>query len=104
MGHEVVLTTRKHPDTTALAKALGEEFITIGKYDPESAYTRLLEGTRRQLQFCRMFKENAPNFAISHQSPEMCRVAFGLSIPVITTSDAPHATAPNKLKIGRAHV
>jgi len=99
LGNEVVLTTRKHLDTTALAEALGEKFITIGKYNPKSAYTRLLEGTRRQLQFCRMFKENAPNLAISHQSPEMCRVAFGLGIPVINTSDAPHATAPNKLTL-----
>lgn len=104
LGHKVTLTTRKHPDTTALAEALGEKFITIGKYDPTSAYTRVLESTRRQLQFCKMFKEKPPDLAISHQSPEMCRVAFGLGTPIITTSDAPHATAANKLTLSLSNV
>jgi len=99
IGHEVVLTTRKHPDTLALAEVLGEEFITIGKYAPASAYTRVLESTLRQLQFCRMFKENAPDLAVSHQSPELCRVAFGLGVPIIATSDAPHAIAANRLTL-----
>jgi predicted glycosyltransferase len=103
-GHEVVLTTRKHLDTTALAKTLGEEFIIVGKYDPTSAYTRVLESTRRQLRFCEMFEGTPPEMAVSHQSAEMCRVAFGLGIPVITTSDAPHATAANKLTLSLSNV
>jgi len=103
-GHEVILTTRTHPDTTALAKTLGENFVVVGKYDPTSAYTRLLEGTRRQLEFCEMFKKTPPNLAVSHQSPDMCRVAFGLGIPVINTSDAPHAIAANKLTLALSKV
>jgi len=31
MGHEVVLTTRKHPDTVPLAKFLNEDFIVVGR-------------------------------------------------------------------------
>lgn len=46
-----------------------------------------------------MFKEDAPDLAISHQSIEMCRVAFGLGIPIISTADAPHAEAANKLTL-----
>jgi len=103
-GHQVILTTRTHPDTIALAKTLGENFTVVGKYNPVSAYTRLLEGTRRQLQFCEMFQETQPNLAVSHQSPDMCRVAFGLGIPVINTSDAPHAIAANKLTLGLSNV
>jgi predicted glycosyltransferase len=98
-GHEVILTTRAHPDTTLLAKALGENFIIVGKYNPTSAYARLLEGTRRQLRFCEMFRKTSPQLAVSHQSPDMCRVAFGLGIPIINTSDAPHALAANKLTL-----
>jgi predicted glycosyltransferase len=83
---------------------LSEEFVTVGKYDPTSAYTRVLESTRRQLQFCRMFKEDVPDLAVSHQSPEMCRVAFGLGTPIINTSDAPHATAANKLTLSLSNI
>jgi predicted glycosyltransferase len=103
-GHEVILTTRVHPDTTSLAKALDERFVIVGKYNPASAYTRLLEGTRRQLLFCKMFEKNPPDMAVSHQSPDMCRVAFGLGIPTINTSDAPHATAANKLTLALSNV
>jgi predicted glycosyltransferase len=103
-GHEVILTTREHPDTTALAKVLGEDFIIVGKYDPTSAYTRVLESTRRQLRFCEMFKDTSPEMALSHQSPEMCRVAFGLGIPITTTSDSPHATAANRLTLSLSNV
>jgi predicted glycosyltransferase len=103
-GHEVVLTTRVHPDTISLAKALDETFVVVGKYNPASAYTRLLEGTHRQLLFCKMFEKNPPELAVSHQSPDMCRVAFGLGVPVINTSDAPHATAANKLTIALSSI
>jgi predicted glycosyltransferase len=103
-GHEVILTTRMHPDTISLAKALDEKFVIVGKYDPASAYTRLLEATRRQLQFCKMFEKNPPDMAVSHQSPDMCRAAFGLGIPIINTSDAPHAIAANKLTLALSNV
>lgn len=103
-GHEVILTTRVHPDTVGLAKALDEKFIVVGKYGPASPYTRLLEGTRRQLLFCKMFERNLPGMAVSHQSPDMCRVAFGLGVPIINTADAPHATAANKLTIALSNV
>jgi hypothetical protein len=88
-----------HPDTIGLAKALDAKFIIVGRYNPASAYTRLLEGTRRQLLFCKMFEKEAPDFAVSHQSPDMCRVAFGLGVPIVNTSDTPHATAANKLTV-----
>ncbi len=99
LGHQPVLTTREHPDTLALADMLGEEFAVVGKYDPTSLFTRLKESIQRELLFCQMFKEDAPDLAISHQSIEMCRVAFGLGIPIISTADAPHAEAANKLTL-----
>jgi len=99
LGHKVTITTRRHPDTIGVARILGEKIVVVGKYDPTSLYSRLLEGTRRQLHFCKMFKDRSPDVAISNQSPELCRVAFGLGIPTITTSDSPHAVAANKLTL-----
>jgi len=97
LGHEVILTTRKHPDTLPLANLLGENFIVIGKYDPTSLRSRLQESAKRELLFCKMFKNDPPDLAISHASVELCRVAFGLGIPIIATHDSPHAEAVNKL-------
>lgn len=97
LGHEVVLTTRRHPDTLALASLLKEEFINVGKYDPSSPSSRLKESAKRQLLFCKMFEKTPPNVAISHRSVDLCRVAFGLGTPNISTHDTPYAEAVNRL-------
>lgn len=97
--HEVTLTTRKHPDTVPLAELLNEKVIVIGKYDPKSLSSRLKEGLRRQLAFCKIFRQNLPNVAISHGSVDQIRVAFGLGIPTITTVDTPYADAVHRLTL-----
>jgi predicted glycosyltransferase len=99
LGYEVILTTREHPDTLPIAKALNEKFITIGKYDPASLFTRLQESTQRMLKMCELFEDNVPDLAVAHQSVELCRVAFGLNIPLILTADTPYAQAVNRLTI-----
>jgi predicted glycosyltransferase len=96
-GHEMVLTTRKHPDTVDVANFLGEKFTVVGDYNPKSLLTRLKSGTRRQLLFCRAFAKNPPDVAISHGSVDLCRVAFGLGKPIILTVDTPYADAVHKL-------
>lgn len=97
LGHEVIFTTRVHPDTLALAKFLKEDVIVVGKYNPRSKLARLRESAKRQLMFCRMFKKSVPDVAISHCSIELCRVAFGLGIPNISTHDTVYAEAVNRL-------
>jgi len=98
-GHEVILTTRNHPDTLPIAEFLGEKFIAIGRYNPKSLLTRLKNGTKRQLLFCKIFGQKAPDIAISHGSVDQCRVAFGLGKPIISTVDTPYAHAVHKLTL-----
>jgi uncharacterized protein len=98
-GHEVVFTTREHPDTLALARLLGEEPLVVGKYYPSTLSSRLEESANRIIRFSRMFKDDPPDVAIAHQSVELCRTAFGLGIPIVLTADTPHAKAVNKLTI-----
>ncbi|MBS7621500.1 DUF354 domain-containing protein [Candidatus Bathyarchaeota archaeon] len=98
-GHKVVLTTRKHPDTIPLAKFLNENFVVVGKYNPKSLLSRLREGTKRQLLFCKIFGATVPDVAISHGSVDQIRVAFGLKIPTITTVDTPYADAVHRLTL-----
>ena len=50
-----------------------------------------------------MFKDNPPDVAVAHQSVELCRVAFGLGIPIVLTADTPYAYAVNRLTIPFAH-
>jgi len=98
-GYEVVLTTREHPDTISLANLLNEKFIVVGKYNPKSLLSRLREGIRRQLSFCKIFEKNIPNVAISQCSVDQIRVTFGLGIPSIMTIDTPYAEAVNRLTL-----
>lgn len=97
LGHKVMLTTRDHKDTLPLAELLKEKIIKVGKYDPTSLLSSLRESSKRQVLFCKMFENNKPDVAISHRSVELCRVAFGLQIPSISTHDTTHAKAVNKL-------
>ncbi|MBX5328102.1 MAG: DUF354 domain-containing protein [Candidatus Bathyarchaeota archaeon] len=99
LGHEIILTTRRHPDTLPLAEFLNEKFIVAGKYNPKSLLTRLKEGTVRQLMFCKIFEKETPKVAISHGSVDLCRVAFGLGAKVITTVDTPYAEAVHRLTL-----
>jgi predicted glycosyltransferase len=99
LGHEYVFTTREHPDTVSLAKALGEEPIVIGRYDPSSFHSRLRESANRMLGLLKLFESQTPDIAIAHQSIELCRIAFGLDVPIILTADTPHAEAANRLTV-----
>lgn len=99
LGHEVVLTTRKHPDTVALARLLGEKPIVVGEYAAESLSSRLVMSAKRVIEFSELFRNGLPDVAISHQSVELCRTAFGLGIPIVLTADTPHAEAVNRLTI-----
>ena len=98
-GHQIIFTTRKHPDTIPLARILGEVPTVVGEYKPSSLYSRLEESSKRIIEFSKMFRDNPPDIAIAHQSVELCRTAFGLGIPIILTADTPHAVAVNRLTI-----
>ncbi|MDH5459681.1 MAG: DUF354 domain-containing protein [Candidatus Bathyarchaeota archaeon] len=99
LGYEVILTTRKHPDTLPLAEFLNEKPVVVGKYAPASKLTRLRESAKRQLLFCKMFEKDPPDIAIMHVSIECARVAFGLGIPLISTFDTPHAEVQCRLTV-----
>ena len=103
LEHEFVFTTREHPDTIPLARILGENPIVVGKYDPSTLSSRLEASAERTIEFSKLFKDNPPDIAITHQSVELCSTAFALGIPIILTADTPYAFAVNKLTIPLAH-
>jgi predicted glycosyltransferase len=82
-----------------MAKYLDEKFIVIGKYAPSTLLSRLQESTQRVFKMCEYFEDNVPDLAVAHQSVELCRVAFGLNVPIILTADTPYADTVNRLTI-----
>jgi len=98
-GHEMILTTRRHPDTLPMIEYLDEEFLSVGEYDPRSLFTRLKGGLRRQLLLAKIFERRPLDVAVSHGSVDQCRVAFGLGKPVISTVDTPYAQAVHRLTL-----
>jgi len=97
-GHEVILTTREHPDTMNVMKILGERSEIVGKYDPTSLATRLGASLEREVEFYEMFKDDKPEAAISHGSVELSRIAFGLGVQSICTGDTTYVKA-NRLVV-----
>ena len=93
LGHQLILTTRKHPDTLSVMNALGEQFKIVGKYDPTSLASRFRASIERELQFYEMFKDDKPDIAISHGSVELCRTAFALGVQNICTGDTIYTKA-----------
>jgi predicted glycosyltransferase len=102
-GHEVVLTTREHPDTVGVADVVGEKPVVVGKYAPASLFSRLEASASRMMGFSKLFRNRLPDMAVAHQSVELCRTAFGLGVPITLTADTPHAVAVNKLTIPLAN-
>ena len=102
-GYEFIFTTREHPDTIPLAKLLGEKPLVVGRYNPSTLTSRLQESAERIIEFAKLFEKSKPDVAVAHQSVELCRVAFGLGIPIVLTADTPHALAVNRLTIPFAH-
>jgi predicted glycosyltransferase len=98
-GHEIILTTRSHPDTLPMAESLGELYHVVGRYNPKTLQTRLKNGSMRQLSFCKTFEKNAPDVAVSHGSVDQTRVAFGLGKTIILTVDTPYADAVHRLTL-----
>ncbi|MFW6110443.1 MAG: DUF354 domain-containing protein [Thermoproteota archaeon] len=99
LGHEVLLTTRQHPDTLPIAEIMGEKFEVVGEYDPSSLLSMLRKSAQRQLLFCEMFEKGPPDLAIAHGSVELCRVAYGLNVPVISVHDTPHNEIVKRLTL-----
>ena len=60
-GHEVIFTTREHPDTLALARIIGENPIVVGRYmRPGGKYAHV----RREYE--RLMVEAKKKFELTH--------------------------------------
>ena len=98
-GHEVFKTTRRYREVEGLLRLKGIDAMVVGRHGGATLIGKLRANAQRILGLTRIVEELKPDMAISFSSPEMARVAFGLSIPNICISDSPHAEAVSKLTV-----
>lgn len=95
----VFLTTRDYDLNRQLAHKLWSRYFVIGHYPGSTPLAKLKESVRRQEDLIRVVEHERPDVHVTFVSPDSTRVAFGLGIPVITSSDSPHSDAVSRLTI-----
>ena len=96
--HEILCTSRAFRETVELAKIKGLELEVIGNYG-STLYEKLLISADRVNKLAKLINEYKPDKLVTFSSPDACRVAFGLKIPILTLNDSPHAEAVCKLTL-----
>jgi len=100
-GHEVSFTCRDYDYIVSLFDLLQRDVRILGKHGGGTLYGKLMAGNERISLLANYVNklDKKPNYHISFACPESTRVAFGLSIPIISINDSPHAKAVAKLTI-----
>jgi predicted glycosyltransferase len=96
-----LITARNYAETCEILRIIGLEFTVVGKHGGGSLEGKLKASTQRVLELLDFInkQEVYPSCLVSHSSPSAVRTAFGLGIPVISSLDAPHATAVSRLTL-----
>ncbi|MEM2855832.1 MAG: DUF354 domain-containing protein [Candidatus Nitrosocaldaceae archaeon] len=96
--HEILCTSRAFRETIGLAKIRGLELEIIGEYG-FTLYDKLVNAGVRIQRLAEIINDYKPDKLVTFSSPDACRVAFGLKIPIICFNDSPHAEAVCRLSI-----
>jgi len=98
-GCKVFLTTRRYREVNQLLQLKGMDAKIIGRHGGGTLDGKLRANAERIIKLASYVNDVRPDIAVSFSSPEMARVAFGLSIPHICINDSPHAEAVARLTI-----
>lgn len=98
LDHEILCTSRAFRETVELAKIKGLELKVIGNYG-STPYEKLLLSAERIYKLAELINEYKPDKLVTFSSPDACRVAFGLKIPILSLCDSPHSEAVCKLTL-----
>jgi hypothetical protein len=96
-SHEVLVTARDFGALTKLLDLHGIEYVAVGKHGGRSPVEKLIESARRTLELAEVVSKEDIETAVSKQSVEMPRVAFGLGIPAVQVIDNEYAEEQNRL-------
>lgn len=98
-GNSVFVTSRDYRELNELIKIRKIHTRVFGKHGGKERADKLLSSTQRIEKLTKFIQKSKPDIAISFQSPEAARVAFGLGIKHFGFADSAHASAVMKLTI-----
>lgn len=94
--HDTLVTTREFGELTEILDSRGIDYIAVGKH-ATSAKQKLVQSSKRTAALAEVISKKKIRAAVSKQSVELPRVAFGLGIPVIQVIDNEYAEQQNRL-------
>ena len=97
--YEVVITSRDYYELNQMLDIFQIKSRIVGKHGGKSLRGKLQAGLDRAMKLLDIISEEHPDMLVSLTSDVAARIAFGLKIPHISTSDSPFAIAVNKLSI-----
>lgn len=96
---KILCTTRNYRELNGLARIRKIRTRTVGRHGGKENISKLVCSAKRIEKLSRLVYEFQPDLAISFQSPEAARVAFGLGVRHIGFADSAHAWAVMKLTV-----
>jgi len=105
-GFNVVVTTREHELTSKILKNHGARSVVVGKYGGKELSSKLQASLSRQEGLFSLFRTLDVDLFVhsSFTSPDSCRVAFGLGVPIVALTDSPHSDKVNRLTLPLAEI
>lgn len=95
-GIGVIMTSRFYQEVTMLAELHNVNLRCYGQHG-KTTETKLKQSLDRMVKLFNYIKTEKPDVAINSCSPDACRVAYGLGIPLFLLNDTPHAETTNRL-------
>ena len=96
-GYEVIVTSRIYRELNQMLEMYEIKAFIAGKHGGKTLRGKLEASLDRAKRLTEIVSKEKPDILISLNSDVAARVAFGLQIPHISSSDCPFATAINKL-------
>ena len=98
-NNSILCTARDYRELNGLIRIRRIKAKSVGRHGGGQALSKLICSAKRIEELSEIIYKFQPNLAISFQSPEAARVAFGLGIRHIGFADSAHASAVMKLTV-----
>ena len=102
-GFDLLITSREYYELTQMLEKFKIDAQIIGKHGGKTLKGKLIASLDRAKELVELGDQEKPDLLITLTSDVAIRVAFGLGIPRIISSDTPWAFAVNKLSIPYAN-
>lgn len=102
-NHRVLCTSRDYREVNELARIRGQRLKVAGRYGGATLAGKLGASLNRMTELLPIVGRFAPDATVSFCSPDAARVSFGLGIPHVGFSNAPHHNVTLRLSVPLLH-